>query len=217
MKFDGLKQLNLNRKKPEQARAVQTVEAIFEATAQLVERGENATTNRIAEHAGVSIGSIYQYFPNGTAILAAMAERERGRVSEAIKGVLETLDPGDPEPAIRLALRALLDAFSSRQKLRRKILLSLLPVYAAEVHAHFLESVIVEISEVLRRRAQGRFRPLDGTAELVLGGAVLGAVRSAVLSEKQDLGDPLFEDELVRLVVGFLMIPADDRPACSAG
>ena len=81
MKFEGLKQLNLNRKKPEQARAVQTVEAIFEATAQLVERGENATTNRIAEHAGVSICSIYQYFPNGTAILAAMAERERGRVS----------------------------------------------------------------------------------------------------------------------------------------
>ncbi len=66
------------RKAPTQARSIATVEAMVEATARILvaEGPEACTTNRIAEVAGVSIGSLYQYFPSREALLAALVERE---------------------------------------------------------------------------------------------------------------------------------------------
>jgi AcrR family transcriptional regulator len=65
------------RKEPRQQRAQATVDAILAATAQvLLEHGyEGANTNRIAEQAGVSVGSLYQYFPNKESLVAALVER----------------------------------------------------------------------------------------------------------------------------------------------
>lgn len=67
------------RKRPRQARSTATVEAIVEAAARILERaGPDAlTTNAIAERAGVSVGSVYQYFPAKEAILSALICRER--------------------------------------------------------------------------------------------------------------------------------------------
>lgn len=67
------------RKIPVQARSRATVEAILEATARILEaEGLDAvTTNRVAERAGVSIGSLYQYYPSRDAILAEMVRRMR--------------------------------------------------------------------------------------------------------------------------------------------
>lgn len=65
------------RKMPVQARSSHTVEAMFDATIQVLLHGglERLTTTRVAERAGVSIGSLYQYFPNKRALLAAVLER----------------------------------------------------------------------------------------------------------------------------------------------
>ncbi len=67
---------NRTRRKPRQARAVATYEAILEGAARVFKReGWDATTNRIAEEAGVGIGSVYEYFPNKQALIVALAER----------------------------------------------------------------------------------------------------------------------------------------------
>jgi AcrR family transcriptional regulator len=77
------------RKPPTQSRATETVNAVLEAAARILERYgfEGYTTNAIAERAGVSIGSLYQYFPGKDAITVALIERECARlladVSEA--------------------------------------------------------------------------------------------------------------------------------------
>ena len=74
------------RKTPRQARARTTVGAILEAAARILASGsaQALTTNRVAEVAGVSIGSLYQYFPNREAILAELIREKRARLAAAL-------------------------------------------------------------------------------------------------------------------------------------
>lgn len=75
------------RKKPRQARAVVTVEAIFEATIQvlLVDGPQGLTTTRVAARAGVSVGTMYQYFPHKQALFYALNERYLTVLAEKIE------------------------------------------------------------------------------------------------------------------------------------
>src|ERR1700685_4313866 len=75
------------RKTPVQARAAVTVQAISEATIQvLLSHGtDRLTTTRVAERAGVSVGTLYQYYPNKQALLFAVLEDHLGKVSAAVE------------------------------------------------------------------------------------------------------------------------------------
>ena len=72
------------RKQPKQARARHTVDAIVEASARILEEQGHGgfTTNAVADVAGVSIGTLYQYFPDKDALLGALIARETGRLVE---------------------------------------------------------------------------------------------------------------------------------------
>lgn len=98
------------RRTPVQGRSTATVEAIVEAAAQVFERHGYAagTTNRIADRAGVSIGTLYQYYPNKDAILVALTERHLTE-GAALLGPLLT-DLVEHPPPVRVAIRRLLDA-----------------------------------------------------------------------------------------------------------
>src|SRR5690242_12476623 len=96
------------RKKPLQERSKQTVGAILHAAARVfADLGyANTSTNHIAEKAGVSIGSLYQYFPSKDAILVALAEQH---VENAFAAVLEQVREKRDAPPREL-LRVLVDA-----------------------------------------------------------------------------------------------------------
>lgn len=75
------------RKTPQQSRSVATVEAIHDATLQVLRRlgPDRLTTVHVAERAGVSVGTLYQYFPNKEALLFAVLERHMLKVAEAVE------------------------------------------------------------------------------------------------------------------------------------
>lgn len=92
------------RRAPSQQRSRLTYEALVEAAAQVFERHGYAagTTNRIAERAGVSVGSLYQYFADKDAVLAAVARAHVAEGAKVLAPLLASLD-GDPEPPDALA------------------------------------------------------------------------------------------------------------------
>ena len=110
------------RKRPRQARAQTTFDAIVEAAARiLVEQGQgHLTTNAIAERAGVSVGSLYQYFPNRQAIVRALLERELGRAEAMRPAVLDDASQ-PPQRRLRAAVDWHFDVHAGRPALSRTL------------------------------------------------------------------------------------------------
>ena len=109
------KQQAFQRRRPHQARAQFTYDSILQAAVQILERsGADAlNTNAVAERAGVSIGTLYQYFPDKESILLAVARREMVKpqlglavsLLEALVRTLESLLRGGAVPARRVTRR----------------------------------------------------------------------------------------------------------------
>lgn len=95
------------RKEPQQARSVKVVASILQAAIRILEREGVAafTTPRIAEAAGVSVGSLYQYFPNKQSILMRLQQREWGETSAMLDAILRD-DRLSAEQRLRTSMRA---------------------------------------------------------------------------------------------------------------
>ncbi|MCA1781920.1 MAG: TetR/AcrR family transcriptional regulator [Dermatophilaceae bacterium] len=97
------------RRKPRQERALATVSFVLDAAAQVfAERGYAATTNEIAARAGVSVGSLYQYFADKDALLVALAERHLAEAQASLQSVLEDA-PTEPDQLVRRVIEAAVD------------------------------------------------------------------------------------------------------------
>ncbi len=110
-------------KEPQQARSRETFEAILGAAVQVFERRgyAGATTNRIAELAGVSIGSLYQYFPNKDAILVALSERHVQKGSEHLAPLVAAFAANPPpvREGLELLVGAMVELHADSPRLHR--------------------------------------------------------------------------------------------------
>ncbi|MEZ4375191.1 MAG: TetR/AcrR family transcriptional regulator [Polyangiaceae bacterium] len=197
------------RKSPQQERARVLVDAIVEAATRILKQeGAHAlNTNHIAELAGVSVGSLYQYFPNKQAILVAVIETQLAGDRHAARG---WLDP--PGATLEAQLRHMVRAMCHRHAEMAPLLGQLLPLVSQlEQEAlvrRGLQRMSDDFDEFLAVRVDW-LRPELADPEqrarsvVVLSDAIRGALNST-LSEPDRLNDPDFQLDLVRLSLGLL-------------
>ncbi len=190
------------RRKPKQGRSKATVEAILEATAQvLVADGyDKASTNRIAKVAGVSIGSVYQYFGGKEALVTALAERHAAEMLDVMKaGLLDLLDAPLPEVA-RAIVRTMVKAHAVDPALH-SVLNEQVPRGRDIQH---LGAEIDAANELLLRFLEHRRSELRVTdfevASFVIVHTVEGLIHAAATERPEMLQDGRLEDALVDLL-----------------
>jgi AcrR family transcriptional regulator len=188
---------------PTRANGRQTVAAIFEATARILQSEGRAglNTNSIAERAGVSIGTLYGYFPSKHSIVLEMARIEIDAVRDRVLAALAETAGGEPDPA-RRAVRALMAGYDTRRRARRILMETLFAHGGSEE----LARPIYEVAEALA--AAPDLLPggagLSSIGRFVLVRAVDSVIRAASYEGVGFLGSRAFEDELVRLIHGYL-------------
>jgi len=209
------------RKRPQQPRSKETVRAILEATTQILDREslEAATTKRIAEVAGVSIGSLYQYFSHRDAILDALQDREFERTMAVMQAVFAdgNLDKA-PLETVTAALRGLAHLYAQSPGLHRVLAIEGLRVAKAERVQAFDQRVIELVRYfLLATRAQLHVNNVEAAAFIIFQ-----SVRATMLAHLLERPPGLDVDGLVAELTGFLtayvlggVTPA--RPARSNG
>ncbi|MGK4003774.1 TetR/AcrR family transcriptional regulator [Sorangium sp. So ce1036] len=193
------------RKSPVQARSAATVEALHAATIQVLTREGLArcTTTRVAERAGMSVGSLYQYYPNRDALLAAVLERHLDGIAGAMEGACQA---SAGEPVARMA--STLVAVFLREKLRDPQESKALYAVAAERGGQQLATrahrrVVTAIAAMLETAPDVRFEDPAATA-VMSASALVGPVR-AVLEGQAPAGfEACLERELTRLLTAYL-------------
>lgn len=202
------------RRKPSQSRSRDTVEVIVQATARVLlkEGFEACTTNRVAREAGVSIGSVYQYFPNKESLVLAVMERHLGQLQEALAARLGELAGADLETAVPEILRAMLEVNHIQPRLHR-VLLEQVPRIGALKRLHELhdqyEPLVTAWLEAHREQLDV---PSPSVAAFVLIAAVEGVLTRVMLERTAWLEQGVLEQQLAKLVLAYLRAPSGSPP-----
>lgn len=200
------------RRKPRQVRAELTRERILTAAAHVfAEYGYAAgTTNRIAEHARMSIGSLYQYFPNKDAILVELVD---DHIEAGTRAVLAAMDgplaagPDDPPPLEDLigpAVRAMVALHGTDRGLHRVLFEEAPrpPEQLARLRA--LERDLTgQVASLLGAHPEVRVRDVDVAARLVVD-AIESLVHRVATDDASGIDDDVLAAEVTRLVVAYL-------------
>ncbi len=190
------------RRNPKQARAQATVGAVLEAAFQILEEDGEArlTTNLIAERAGVSIGTLYQYFEDREAILAAMGQRQAEATRERITSIiLESPETGSVRAIVKAIMSGIAGSPATRIALSDALFRTRGESVLSEQHAMFFDS--------LSGRREFGFEMTKETA-FVLTHAVICLLRSAAAEPELELAPEALEDELVLLMDSYLAAKA---------
>jgi AcrR family transcriptional regulator len=198
------------RKSPVQARSAASVDAILEATTQVLLRvgKERLTTTRVALRAGVSVGTLYQYFPNKSALLQAALKRHLNEVTDAIELVCEE-QKGNPLPQMATAL---ITAFLQAKMRDAKTSVALYSVSSDVDAAKIVQQMGSRSNKAIVGMLATACEPLTTDPQLVasmLQGAMFGVSRRLLESDTPEKQFDTLRRELIFLACAYLK-------ACSA-
>ena len=194
--------------KPRQARAQVTVDAILEATIRILDQEslDAATTTRIAEVAGVSVGTLYHHFADRDAILNALQEREFERALALMAGVLssENLERA-PREMVERVVQGLATLYAASPALHRVLTIEgLRVVNAVRVHAFDLRVTEIIRHFLLASRQHLRTEDVESAAYVAYQ-AVRATMLASLLERPPGLDVEKLTRELVDLVCRYLL------------
>jgi AcrR family transcriptional regulator len=170
----------------------------------LLERGyEGASTNHIATTAGISPGSLYQYFPNKTAILAQVVERYADEMEARIsRAFLRTLSSRSRSDSVRTNVTALLDAFGENPGLLR-VLVEQIPRAPDSARATFARRMDdLMATAILSQHTRDPNQPADAIAWILV--RTVEHVTISYVLEQPPIARDTVIDELTELITGYL-------------
>lgn len=199
------------RKVPVQKRSQFTVDQILEAAAHIFARRGYAgsTTNHIADKAGVSIGSLYQYFPNKDAILVALLERHMEQVSGLLTGMIQSVvtEEVPPEQLLGRFVNLMLQIHAEEPDLLHIFLFEAPRTPDITKKIHRIEDVMSEAIENYLSRSPGiSVRHARHTAYLIVH-VVENLIHEFTVHPPKDMGRETFIQELVAMLCGYLYAP----------
>lgn len=199
------------RKIVRQSRARETIDAILEASSRIVTREGVAglTTNHVAELAGVSIGSLYQYFPGKDAVLHALVQREFNKAVDGHVAFIESLDPATTP--IEEAIAGLVDQIFDAQKHSRPFLRAILMSVLSIRHLRFtLENDTRVLVAVRRKMAEYGVagEALDTVTFVALHS--LKGVQIGVVFAERSADDRQLRAAMTRAIIA-CVTPAEDK------
>ena len=196
------------RKMPKQERSQVMVDTLLEATARvLAKRGYAGTnTNLIAETAGVSVGSIYQYYPNKDSLIAALHKRHALQMRNMIIRVLSGSKNETLREAVKALVRALLEAHSIEPQLHRVFEVEF-PLDLRKGDYPFSQDISKLVHELLENhRREIRQSDLDLAVYIVLNIIKL-LVHQAILEPPSHFPLSSIENAISEAVLAYLTLP----------
>lgn len=195
------------RKRPRQARSVAMVEAMLDACEELLASTgyERLSTRDVAARAGVSVGSLYQYFPAKPALVGAVIERKLERDFAALWARCEASRGRGAAACVDVVVRALVELFARQSALYTEMVAAMAEV-AREVDVRTTIDAAAERMAILLRD-EGAMVEERKHAVFLVSTALVATLRETARQAPERLTDPEFADELVHLVTGFLEPP----------
>ncbi len=186
------------RKLPKQDRARATVEAVIEATARILskEGRSRLSTNRVAALAGVSVGSLYQYFPNKEALVAELRRRYDRRFMDRMTGEVARFGALPLRDAVRAFMRFMIEIHAEDPRLHNE-LAAAVPDFERE----YLEKFVLAYLETRRDEIRPADLELATYVCLQVGEAV---THGTALHRPELLQDERFADEVCELLLRYL-------------
>lgn len=191
------------------------MKALIEATLQVLLREGYAklTTTRVAERAGVSVGTLYQYFPDKRALVTALQVEYFGLMTRAVEAALAVRAAEDPhgediEGTIRASLAALLEVKRTNRSLTRAMRE---PMAVMDGHA-FVHETLVRFAALFAPMLARIDPHADPRRAMVLVSALEGAITYAAFESSEWLEEEWFLDDLVRLALGCLGVTPRRAP-----
>jgi len=199
------------RKSPVQARSAVTIEALHAATIQVLVRDglQRCTTTRIAERAGASVGTLYQYYPNRDALIAAVLERHLSAIAAAVGRACEDSEDRPVSDMASAFTRAFVGAKLRDVHVARALYAVAQERGGAEAAARMRDRIVSAVAKMLASATDVRFDAPALTATIAVG-ALIGQVQTLFCGPAPSGFAERFEAELVALIAGYFCARRQD-------